>query len=77
MASYSLIFCFDVELIVPLYDCFYSKYVDIHTSSAEFKTMIIKNNFNYHDIVKKSIEQDLPSLRSSKSRKRQQSKSKG
>ncbi|KAF5765623.1 putative PWWP domain-containing protein [Helianthus annuus] len=65
------------DLLVRLYGSYIYKYVDIHTSSAEFKTMIIKNNFNYHDIVKKSIEQDLPSLRSSKSRKRQQSKSKG
>ncbi|KAI7744489.1 hypothetical protein M8C21_010393, partial [Ambrosia artemisiifolia] len=58
-------------------DVLVRKYVDIHSSSAEFKTMIIKNNFNYHEIVKKSLEQDLPSLSSSKSRKRQQSKSKG
>ncbi|KAI3776658.1 hypothetical protein L1987_46445 [Smallanthus sonchifolius] len=65
------------DVLVRLYGSYVYKYVDIHTSNAEFKSILIKNNFNYHDILKKSLEQDLPSLSSSKSRKRLPSKSKG
>ncbi|KAI3761746.1 hypothetical protein L1987_52168 [Smallanthus sonchifolius] len=65
------------DVLVRLYGSYVYKYVDIHTSNAGFKSILIKNNFNYHDILKKSLEQDLPSLSSSKSRKRQPSKSKG
>ncbi|KAM0039332.1 putative PWWP domain-containing protein [Helianthus debilis subsp. tardiflorus] len=63
------------DVLARLYGSYIYKYVDIYRSSAEFKSMLIKNNFSYHDILKKSLEQDLPRLSSSKSRKRQQSTS--
>ncbi|XP_021998578.1 histone-lysine N-methyltransferase NSD3 [Helianthus annuus] len=62
-------------ILARLYGSYIYKYVDIYRSSAEFKSMLIKNNFSYYDILKKSLEQDLPRLSSSKSTKRQQSKS--
>ncbi|KAD6796404.1 hypothetical protein R6Q59_019807 [Mikania micrantha] len=65
------------DVLVRLYGSYVYKYVDIPKSSVEFKSILIKNNFNYHSLLKKSLEQDLPSLRSSKSRKKKQSKSKG
>ncbi|KAK9070295.1 hypothetical protein SSX86_010695 [Deinandra increscens subsp. villosa] len=65
------------DVLVRLYGCYIYKYVDIHEFDAELKCILKKNNFNYHDILKKSLEKDLPSLSSSKSRKRQQAKSKG
>ncbi|MFS7949176.1 putative PWWP domain-containing protein [Helianthus anomalus] len=58
-------------VLARLYGSYIYKYVDIYRSSAEFKSMLIKNNFSYHDILKKSLEQDLPRLSS----RRQQSKS--
>ncbi|XP_076922305.1 uncharacterized protein LOC143584037 isoform X2 [Bidens hawaiensis] len=64
------------EVLVRLYGSYVYKYADIRSLSAEFKSMLMKNHFNYHDILKKSLEKDLPSSNSSKSRKRQQSKSK-
>ncbi|KAK1441440.1 hypothetical protein QVD17_07329 [Tagetes erecta] len=65
------------DVLVRLYGSYIYKYVDIPSSSTEFKSVLLKNNFNYHDILKRCLEQDLASLSSSKSRKRQQSKSKG
>ncbi|XP_071732347.1 uncharacterized protein [Rutidosis leptorrhynchoides] len=65
------------DVLVRLYGSCILKFVDAHGSHAEFKKILIENNFNYDDILKKSLEQDLPSMSSSKSRKRQQSKSKG
>ncbi|KAL8199715.1 hypothetical protein R6Q57_013283 [Mikania cordata] len=65
------------DVLVRLYGSYVYKYVDIPKSSVEFKSILIKNNFNYHSLLKKSLDQDLPSLRSSKSRKKKQSKSKG
>ncbi|KVI06757.1 uncharacterized protein LOC112509757 [Cynara cardunculus var. scolymus] len=65
------------DVLVRLYGSYVYKYVDINRSRAEFKNILVENNFNHDDILKKSLEQDLASLNSSRSRRRQQSKSKG
>lgn len=65
------------DVLVRLYGSYIYKYVDINRSRAEFKNILIENNFNHDAILKKSLDQDLASLNSNRSRKRQQSKSKG
>ncbi|KAI3758349.1 hypothetical protein L6452_05909 [Arctium lappa] len=65
------------DVLVRLYGSYIYKYVDINRSRTEFKNILIENNFDHDAILKKSLEQDLASLNSSKSRRRQQSKSKG
>ncbi|XP_071713804.1 uncharacterized protein [Rutidosis leptorrhynchoides] len=64
------------DVLVRLYGSCIFKYVDAHGYRAEFEKIQKENNFSYNDIMKKSLEQDLPSLNSSKLKKRQQSKSK-
>lgn len=62
------------DTLVRLYGSYTYKYVDVHSSHAEFKRILLEKKFNYAEIMKKSLEEDLPSF---KSRKRQHSKSKG
>lgn len=62
-------------VLVRLYGSYIYKYVDVHRSRAEFKKILEEHNFNYDDIMKKSLEKDLLSLKGS-SKKRQRSKSK-
>nr|XP_043617854.1 uncharacterized protein LOC122589607 isoform X2 [Erigeron canadensis] len=64
------------DVLVRLYGSYTYNYVDIHGSRAEFKDILMKKNFNYESIFKETLEQDLPSLKSSRSKKRQ-SNSKG
>ncbi|CAH1443943.1 unnamed protein product [Lactuca virosa] len=64
------------DVLVRLYGSYIFKYVDVHKSRAEFKKILEENNFNHDDIMKKSLEKDLPSLNGS-SKKRQRSTSKG
>ncbi|PWA82729.1 PWWP-like protein [Artemisia annua] len=59
------------DTLVRLYGSYRYKYVDVHISRAEFKRILLEKKFNYAEIMKKSLEEDLPSF---KSRKRQQSK---
>nr|GEV89868.1 hypothetical protein [Tanacetum cinerariifolium] len=62
------------DTLLRLYGSYTYKYVDVHSSRAEFKRILLEKNFHYAGIIKKSLEEDLPSF---KSRKQQQSKSKG
>nr|XP_043617852.1 uncharacterized protein LOC122589607 isoform X1 [Erigeron canadensis]XP_043617853.1 uncharacterized protein LOC122589607 isoform X1 [Erigeron canadensis] len=59
------------DVLVRLYGSYTYNYVDIHGSRAEFKDILMKKNFNYESIFKETLEQDLPSLKSSRSKKRQ------
>ncbi|KAJ9545364.1 hypothetical protein OSB04_025071 [Centaurea solstitialis] len=59
------------DVLVRLYGSYTHKYVDVNGSRAEFKNILIENNFNHEAILKKSLEQELASLNSSKSRRRQ------
>ncbi|KAE9587097.1 hypothetical protein Lal_00004903 [Lupinus albus] len=64
------------EVLVRLYGSYKYSYVDPIQSRTEFETILKSNNGSYRDILQQSLEKDLPSNKSSKS-KGSSSKGKG
>ncbi|XP_019438502.1 PREDICTED: histone-lysine N-methyltransferase TRX1-like isoform X2 [Lupinus angustifolius] len=56
------------DVLVRLYGSYKYSYVDPIQSRSEFETILKSNNGSYRDILLQSLEKDLPSNKSSKSK---------
>ncbi|XP_019414438.1 PREDICTED: DNA (cytosine-5)-methyltransferase 3B-like [Lupinus angustifolius] len=64
------------DILVRLYGSYKYSYVDPIRCKSEFETILKNNNYSYRDILQQSLEKDLPSKKSSRS-KGSSSESKG